>query len=296
MERGFESKGLKVNLKKTKVMVSASKGEILKSKVDPCAKCDKSVMTNSVMCTKCGKWVHGRCAKMKRVASTLAKGFVCELCVYTKKGIMKPGEELSFFDQADFVKSSCNLGDRLNASDGSEATVTVRTRIGWIKFRECGELLSGRKFSLKMKGRIYQSCVTSAMLYESETWSLRENEMAVLRRTEKAMMRAMCGVEMIEKRGSQEYMSLLGLTDTLDRLARASGVRWYGPALKRDNGDALRRVLDLEVAGRRGRGRSNMSWKRPVEEHINQIGLKSKDIIDREKWRDGVYELSRSTE
>ena len=33
----FESKGLKVNLKKTKVMVSGSKSGILKSKVDPCA-------------------------------------------------------------------------------------------------------------------------------------------------------------------------------------------------------------------------------------------------------------------
>ena len=44
-------------------------------------------------------WVHGRCVKMKRVTSTQAKGFVCELCVYTKEGIVEPGEELSFFDQ-----------------------------------------------------------------------------------------------------------------------------------------------------------------------------------------------------
>ena len=49
------------------------------------------------------------------------------------------------------MKSFCRLGDRLNASGGSEAAVTARTRIGWIKFRECGELLYGRKFSLKIK-------------------------------------------------------------------------------------------------------------------------------------------------
>ena len=64
---------------------------------------------------------------------------------------MEPGEELSFFDQIDFVKSFCYLGYRLNASGGSEAAVTARTRIKWIKFRECGELLHGRKFSLKLK-------------------------------------------------------------------------------------------------------------------------------------------------
>ena len=74
--------------------------------------------------------------------STLAKGFICKLCVDTKE----PGEEISFFDQVDFVKSFCYLGDRLNASGGSEAAVTARTRIAWIKFRECGELLCGRKF------------------------------------------------------------------------------------------------------------------------------------------------------
>ena len=61
------------------------------------------------------------------------------------------------------------------------------------------------------------------MLYGSETWCLRENEMAILR-TEKAMMRAMCEVKIIEKRRNQELMSFLGLKDTLDGLARVSGV------------------------------------------------------------------------
>ena len=57
-KEAFESKVLKVSLKKTIVLGSGSKGKVLKSKVDPCAKCGKRVM-----CTKCGKWIHGRCAK-----------------------------------------------------------------------------------------------------------------------------------------------------------------------------------------------------------------------------------------
>ena len=82
-------------------MVSGLKGEVLKSKIDSCAKCSKRVMANSVMCKKYGKWVHGRCVKIKRVTSTLAKGFVCEQCVDTKEGIVEPGEEISFFVQSD---------------------------------------------------------------------------------------------------------------------------------------------------------------------------------------------------
>ena len=54
-------------------------------------------------------------------------------------------------------------------------------------------------------------------------------------------------------------MSLLGLKDTLDGLARVSGVRWYGHVLRRDNCDVLRRALDFEVVGRRGHGRPNMT-------------------------------------
>ena len=88
-------------------------------------------------------------------------------------------------------------------------------------------------------------------------------------------------------------MSLLGLKDILNGLARASGVRWYGHVFRRDNGDVLRRALDFEVAGRRSRGGLNMTWKRQVEEHINQIELKRENAFDRVKWSNGVNELSR---
>ena len=37
--------------------------------------------------------------------------------------------------------------------------------------------------------------------------------MAILRRTEKAMMRAMSGVKIIDKKRSQELMNLMGLKD-----------------------------------------------------------------------------------
>ena len=68
----------------------------------------------------------------------------------------------------------------------------------------------------------------------------KENEIAILR-TEKAMMKAIRGVKIIEKR-SQELMSLLGLKNTLDGLARASGVQWYGHVLRRNNSDVLKRA------------------------------------------------------
>ena len=94
---------------------------------------------------------------MKSVTSTLEKGFICERYVEAIKGITEPAEELTFYDQVELVKSFCCLGNRLNASGGSEVAVTARSRAEWIKFRECEKLLNGRKVLLKMKERIYHT-------------------------------------------------------------------------------------------------------------------------------------------
>ena len=83
------------------------------------------------------------------------------------------------------------LGDRLTASGGYEAAVTARTRSGWVKFRECSELQYGRRFAQKLKGAVYRSYVRPALLYGSETWCLKANEIEILR-TERSMVRAMC--------------------------------------------------------------------------------------------------------
>ena len=61
----LESKGWNVNLGKTKVVVNEAEDEVAVSKVDPCGICGKRVMANSVLCVKYGKWIHGRCTKVK---------------------------------------------------------------------------------------------------------------------------------------------------------------------------------------------------------------------------------------
>ena len=186
----------------------------------------------------------------------------------------------------------CYLGDRLNASGGCETAVTSRVRIGWMKFRACGELLRGRRFSLRMKGMVYRSCVRSAMLYGSETWCLRESEMAILRRTERAMVRSMCGVKLVDRKNTEELMEMLGLKKTLDRMAKANGVRWYGHMIRREDDNTLKKAMVMEVYGQRKRGRPKMTWKRQVEESVKKVGLKIEEAADRTKWREGVRAIA----
>ena len=182
----FESKGMRVNLGKTKLMVSGME-EAFDSKIDPCGMCGNRVMSNSVLCTACGKWVHARCTEKKKVSVYVNKNFVRKKCRSLVKNIKGSADE-KLCDGVETVSKLTYLGDRLNAAGGCETAVTARSRIGWMKFRECSKILKGRRFSLKMKGKIYKSCVRSGMLYGNEAWCLREKEMVILRRTERTMI------------------------------------------------------------------------------------------------------------
>ena len=64
------------------------------------------------------------------------------------------------------------------------------------------------------------------MLYGSETWHLRETEKAVSRRTERAMVRSMCVVKLVDRKKMEDLMEMLGLKETFNRMAKANGVRW----------------------------------------------------------------------
>ena len=66
------------------------------------------------------------------------------------------------------------LGDRVSAGGGCEATETARTRCGWVKLKECGKLLYGRRFPLKLKRAVYKSYVRPTILQGSEAWCLKE--------------------------------------------------------------------------------------------------------------------------
>ena len=126
-----ESKGLKVNVGKTKVVVSGAEGEVTVSKVDPCGIFGKRVMTNSVLCVKCRKWIHGRCVKVKWVTLRLGRYFVCGRCKKEADEFMDSVEELC--EEVQTVRGFCYLGDRVNAGGGCEAAVTARARISWVK-------------------------------------------------------------------------------------------------------------------------------------------------------------------
>ena len=160
------------------MIVCVSEGKVISSRIDPFGICDKIVTVNSVLCMKCDQWIHKRFIKLKKVTPSVARFFVC---CKSDKVTNSAGEvqQKVMCDEVVTVKGFCCLGDRLNASGGCKAAETARTRMGWKKFRECGEILFGKRFFLQMKREMYKSYAGSAILYGSKMWCLRENKVAM---------------------------------------------------------------------------------------------------------------------
>ena len=102
------------------------------------------------------------------------------------------------------------------------------------------------------------------------------------------MVRAMCGVQLKDGKGSTDLVLMLGLNETIDQLAMANSVCWYGYVLRREDGHVLRRALDFEVEGQKRKGRPKWTWKKQIEEESVKVGLRREDAFCLSKWSVGI--------
>ena len=145
------------------------------------------MMRNSVRCMACQKWVHARCAGVKKITNRMAENFECKKCREISNGVLEEQERRNMGD-VEKVDRFCYLGSTINGGGRCEIAVARRCRLGWITFNDLAPILTGRRFTMRIKGKIYQACVRTAMVYGSETWNVKTVEEGILRRTERAMI------------------------------------------------------------------------------------------------------------
>ena len=85
---------------------------------------------------------------------------------------------------------------------------------------------------------------------------------------------------------------MLDLKKTIDQLAMANSVHWYGHVLRREDGHVLRRALHFEVEGQRKKGKPKRTWKKQVLEESMKVGLRRKDALYRSKRSVVVHNIA----
>ena len=138
-----ESKGKRVNMNKTKVMISGERQKVRQKAVRwPCGVCSKGVGSNSLQCTSCQKWVHKKCSGIKGSMSKVAKSFICSGCFNLVTSAGRTNVDIGARTKFELVDKFRYLNDMLSVDGDADAVVEARIRIGWNKFRQLVPLLS----------------------------------------------------------------------------------------------------------------------------------------------------------
>ena len=159
----MEAKGLRVNMGKTKIMVSGVNLQTLKDSGEyPCSVCRKGVGSNSIYCAGCSHRVH----KCSGVTGSLKSNpdYRCSRCKGTARPIDgRPHNEWLLMQdkKLDVLDSFCYLGDTIGAGGGCDSSVITRIRSAWGKFRELLPILTSRALSY----------IRTVLLYASECWA-----------------------------------------------------------------------------------------------------------------------------
>ena len=103
------------------------------------------------------------------------------------------------------------LGDIIWKGGGVEKASRVRVKCAWGKFMELKMLLTASGASLRVKGKVYRACVQRVLMYGSETWAMKVDDMQRLRRTENNMVRWMSGVTMKDRRSCEKLRQGLSI-------------------------------------------------------------------------------------
>ena len=101
----------------------------------------------------------------------------------------------------------------LSQEGGCEHVILKRIQTDWLKLRELSGLLIGKGMSLRSKGIIYTTCIRPVMLYGSETWPTKIEDIRKIQRSEMRMLRWMTGVSLSERKSNVWMRNMLAIND-----------------------------------------------------------------------------------
>ncbi|KAK3509068.1 hypothetical protein QTP70_020206 [Hemibagrus guttatus] len=206
------------------------------------------------------------------------------MCVNEREGsgtVRLQGEEVKKVQEFKYLGSTVQS----NGECGKE--VKKRVQAGWNGWRKVSGVMCDRKISARIKGKVYRTVVRPAMLYGLETVSLRKRQESELEVAELKMLRFSLGVTRLD-RIRNEYIRGTAHVGHLGDKVREARLRWFGHVQRRESEYIGRRMLDIELPGRRQRGRPKRRYMDGINEDMKLVGASVEDAEDRERWREMI--------
>ncbi|MBN3293353.1 YSM6 protein, partial [Polypterus senegalus] len=176
------------------------------------------------------------------------------------------------------------LGSTVQSKGDCGREVKKRVKAGWNGWRRALGVICDRRVSARVQEQVYRTVVRPAMLYGLETVALTRKQETELEVAELKMLRFELGVTRMDRirnediRGSAQVGWLGGKV-------REVRLCWFGYVQRRDAGYIGRRMMRIELSGKRKRGRSKRRFMDVVREDMQVMGVTEQDDEDRKIWK-----------
>ena len=159
-----------------------------------------------------------------------------------------------------------------------------RVEAGWNGWRRMSRVICDRRVPARVEGKVYRVAVRPAMLYGLETVALTKRQEAEMEVAELKMLRFSLGVTIMDKIRN-EYIRGTAQAGRFGEKTREARLWWYGHVLRKDDGYIGRRVLRMELPGKRKRGRPKRRFMDVVKEDMADVEVTEEYAEDRSNWR-----------
>ena len=122
------------------------------------------------------------------------------------------------------------------------------------------------------------------MVYELETVAVIKKQVEEMEVAEMKMLRFDTGVTINEKIRN-EYIRSTVKVERLGMKMREGRLRWYGHVMRRDQEYVGRKMMEMELLGKRRRGRLKRRFVNVMKEDMGKVIAKETDVEDRKVWR-----------
>ena len=195
--------------------------------------------------------------------------------------IFMQGEKLKRVDAFKYLGSTVQGNGSLNQE------INHRIQAGWNNWKKVSGVLCDKRISIKTKGKIYKTCVRPAAMYGSETWPLKKAEENKLNSNEMRMLRWMSGVTKRDMIRNERIRGTTKVTEISKKIQERRLV-WYGHVMRREEQYIGKRVMSMNVDGRRRRERPCLRWTDCIRSDLRGKGLSEEEAQNRGQWKRSV--------
>ena len=158
----------------------------------------------------------------------------------------------------------------MQKSGGCERAVKKRVQAGWNGWRKVSGVICDTRLPVRVKEKMYSSVVRPAMVYGLETVAVTKKQVEEMEVAEMKMLRFAMKVTRKYKIRN-EYIRSTVEGERLGMKMREGRLSWYRHVMRRDQEYVGRKMMEMELLGKRKRGRPKRRFVDVVKENMGKL-------------------------